>query len=538
MEQLINQEINPLKLLFQSNSDNDGLPDKITDFFPAIVYIYDADTGKLKYINRKITDLLGYSLTDVLAWGNDLMRIVHKDDQENVKGELQKFIALKDNESYSYNARLTDKSGSWKHFRTMGTVLNRDARGRVTSILFIAQDITSEVETEQSKLYRELADYKAMKLENEKFLGYGTWEFDALTGQYFWSEGMYRLYGYDPETDRNRIVVNEALYEKHMEASYFQKQRSFKESVFSRKEKPETVVSEYQIKTNDGTIKQIESSGKLLYDEQGNWIKTIGTSRDITSLRGYQMNLEEKIRDLDRSNKELEEFAYVASHDMNEPLRKITTFIERLESKYKSELGADGKLYLTRISASVENMRHLIDTLLEFSRTARSNQPFESVDLNSIVKEVQSDLELKIEETATTFHIEVLPVIEAVPSQMKQLFDNLLNNSIKFKKAGVHPVITIRCLRLSRRQKEQHHLDANNTWFRIDFADNGIGFEPEYNERIFQIFQRLHGKSEYPGSGIGLAICKKITDQHKGLIYATGKPNNGATFTIILPEHQ
>jgi PAS domain S-box-containing protein len=398
MEQLINQEINPLKLLFQSYGDNDGLPDKITDFFPAIVYIHDANTGKLKYINRKITDLLGYSLADVLAWGNDLMRIVHKDDQDHVNRELQHFYTLQDNESYSYNARLTDKSGTWKHFRTMGTVLNRDARGRVASILFIAQDITSELEN--------------------------------------------------------------------------------------------------------------------------------------------QLNLEEKIRDLDRSNKELEEFAYVASHDMNEPLRKITTFLERLESKYKGELGADGKLYLTRISASVENMRHLIDTLLEFSRTARSHQPFASVDLNGIVKDVQSDLELKIEETATTLHTGVLPAIEAIPSQMKQLFDNLLNNSIKFRKAGVPPVITISCLRLSRRQQEKHHLDAGNTWFRINFADNGIGFEPEYNERIFQIFQRLHGKSEFPGSGIGLAICKKIIDQHKGLIYATGKPDNGATFTIILPEHQ
>ena len=398
MEQLINQEINPLKLLFQSNSDNDGLPDKITDFFPGIVYIYDADTRKLKYINRKITDLLGYSLADVLAWGNDLMRIVHKDDQEYVNGELQHFYTLQDNESYSYNLRLTDKSGTWKHFRTMGTVLNRDARGTVVSILFIAQDITSELEN--------------------------------------------------------------------------------------------------------------------------------------------QLNLEEKIRDLDRSNKELEEFAYVASHDMNEPLRKITTFIERLDNKYKAELGADGKLYLARIAASVENMRHLIDTLLEFSRTTRSNQPFAHVELNSLVKDVQVDLELKIEETATTLHIAALPMIEAIPSQMKQLFDNLINNSIKFRRTGVQPVITIRCLQLTRLQKEQYHLDAGNTWFRIDFADNGIGFEPEYNERIFQIFQRLHGKSEFPGSGIGLAICKKIIDQHKGLIYATGKPDNGATFTIILPEHQ
>ncbi len=664
MEQLINQEINPLKLLFQSNSDNDGFPDKITDFFPAIIYIFDADAKKLKYINRKVTDLLGYTFNDVQTWDNDLMSIVHKDDLENVKNELQKFYALQDDESYSYNARLTHKTGNWKYFRTMGTVLNRDTKGGASSILFIAQDITEEVETgnqfkridelfndtqellkfgvwewsvadnkiswsnglyrilgydpksekdnlhitpefylqhvidadrdkvlynrkdhlihheydlyykihdrngrvkdvrekakvirndknellrvigstiditEQSKLYRDLAAYKAMKQENEQFLDYGTWEYDARMANYFWSDGMYRLYGYNPETDKNKVVVNEALYQKHMDEEHFEKSKAFTEAIIAQKEKPENFVTEYQIKTNDGSLKQIETSGKLFYDNEGKWLKTIGTSRDITRLRLYQSSLEEKIKDLDRSNKELEEFAYVASHDMNEPLRKITTFIERLETKYRSELGADGKLYLTRISASVENMRHLIDTLLEFSRTARSNQPFLQVDLNKILKEVQTDLELKIEETVTTIHTEVLPVIEAIPSQMKQLFDNLLNNSIKFRKPNVDPVINIRCLRLSRRQKEQHHLDTGNTWFKIDFTDNGIGFEPEFNARIFQIFQRLHGKTEYPGSGIGLAICKKIIDQHKGLIYATGESDNGATFTIILPEHQ
>jgi PAS domain S-box-containing protein len=664
MEQLINQEINPLKLLFQSNSYNDGLPDKITDFIPAIVYVYDVDTKKLKYINSKVTDLLGYTYNDVHTWDDNLLCIVHKDDLENVKKELTKFDALRDEESYSYDSRLTHKSGSSKFFRTMGTVLNRDPKGRAATFLFIAQDITGEIETgnqfkridelfndtqellkfgvwewsvpdnkiswsnglykilgydpktekdklhitpefylqhvveadrdkvlynrkdhlahheydlyykifdrngrikdvrekakvfrndkdellrvigstiditEQSQLYRDLAAYKAMKQENEEFLDYGTWEVDARNGHFFWSDGMYRLFGYDPETDKNKIVVNEALYQKHMNEEHFERSRSFLDAIIAKKETPENFVAEYEIKTNDGSIKKIETSGKLFYDNEGQWIKTIGTSRDITRLRLYQSNLEEKIKDLDRSNKELEEFAYVASHDMNEPLRKITTFIERLESKYKSELGADGKLYLTRISASVENMRHLIDTLLEFSRTTRSNQPFVQVNLNGILKEVQTDLELKIEETASTVHMDDLPVIEAIPSQMKQLFDNLLNNSIKFRKPDTLPNINIRCLRLSRRQKEQHHLDTTNNWFKIEFADNGIGFEPEYKDRIFQIFQRLHGKTEYPGSGIGLAICKKIIDQHKGLIYATGEPDNGATFTIILPEHQ
>lgn len=664
MEQLINQEINPLKLLFQSNSVHDGLPEKITDFLPAIVYVYDADAHKLKYINNKLTDMLGYSYNDVQTWDSDLMCMVHKDDQENVKLELQKFNALKDDESYSYNSRLTQKVGPWKYFRTLGTVLNRDTKGRAASILFIAQDITEEIEsgnqfkridelfndtqellrfgvyewnvaenkitwsnglyrilgydpklekdslhitpefylqhvmdadrekvlynrkndlihheydlhykvhdrngrvkdvrekaklirneknellrvigstidvTEQSQLYRDLAAYKAMKQENEEYLGYGTWEVDPRTGVYFWSDGMYRLFGYLPEAEKNKVAVNEALYQKHMNEDDWERSKAWLTELESGTLTPENFISEYTIKTNDGSIKRIESSGKLFYDNNGKWIKTIGTSRDITRIRQYQSSLEDKIKDLDRSNKELEEFAYVASHDMNEPLRKITTFIERLENKYKPELGKDGKLYLNRISASVENMRHLIDTLLEFSRTARSNQPFVQVNLNSLVKEVQTDLELKIEETSTTIHTETLPVIEAIPSQMKQLFDNLLNNAVKFRKTNIHPVINIRCLKLSRRQKETHHLEAGKTWFKIDITDNGIGFEPEYKQRIFQIFQRLHGKTEYPGSGIGLAICKKIIDQHKGVIYATGEPENGATFTIILPEHQ
>jgi PAS domain S-box-containing protein len=664
MEQTINQEINPLKLLFQSTTGNDGIPEKITDFFPAIVYIYDVSSKKLKYINRKITEMLGYTYHDVKAWEDDLMRIVHKEDVDLVRKELEKFHSLHDDESYSYNARLSHKAGGWKYFRTQGTILYRDRKGNASSLLLIAQDITSEVETgskfkrieelfndtqevlkfgvwewdvqenkiiwsnglyrllgydpvtekdqlnitpqfylhhiieedkpkvlhnqkdqlihheydhyykvrdrngrikdvrekakvirnekdellrvigstmdvtEQLQLYRDLAAYKAMKQENEQFLSYGTWEYDAKNNHYFWSDGMYRLFGYDPGSDKNKVAVSESLYRKHMKEEDYEKGKILLTSILNSQEKQEHYSWEYQITTNSGDIKRLETIGKFIYDEDGIWLKTIGTCRDVTPLRQYQLSLEEKVKDLDRSNKELEEFAYVASHDMNEPLRKITTFIERLENKYKSELGADGQLYLTRISASVENMRLLIDTLLEFSRTARSNQPYSQVDLNDILMQVKADLELKIEETVAEIHATGLPVIEAVPSQMKQLFDNLLSNSIKFRQPGKHPYITIRCQKLSKKQKDQWHFDQDKIYYRIDFTDNGIGFEPEYSERIFQIFQRLHGKSEYPGSGIGLAICKKITDQHKGLIYATSEPEKGATFTVILPESQ
>jgi light-regulated signal transduction histidine kinase (bacteriophytochrome) len=261
-------------------------------------------------------------------------------------------------------------------------------------------------------------------------------------------------------------------------------------------------------------------------------------TRDVTPFRNFERDRERSIRELNRSNRELEEFAYVASHDLQEPLRKISTFGERLHAKFSEALGKEGALYLERILASTENMRILIDNLLEFSRATRSSRAFEKVDLNTVMATVKMDLELKIEENNAQIIITSLPKIEAVPSEMKQLFNNLLSNSIKFKKPAVDPVIEIGTEKIGKQEKEKHHLPADKEFFKINIKDNGIGFEEEYAERIFQIFQRLHGKAEYPGSGIGLAICKKIVDNHGGVMYAEGKLGAGATFILILPEKQ
>lgn len=660
------EEINPLKLLFHIWNSGDDLSGKITDLFPAIIYVYDADTKRLKYINRKITEVLGYTYDDIASFDDDLTNIVFKEDLPLVRSELEKFYALHDEESHSYNARLNHKQGTWKYFRTMGSVLSRNEAGKASSMLFIAQDITTEVEsgnkfkrieelfndtqeilkfgvwewdvpenkvvwsnglykllgydpltekdtlnitpefyqqhileedyesvmkqqqqllnqhdydlhyrvrdrhgrikdvrerakvvrdkndklvriigstmdvTEQLQLYRELAEYKAMKQENEEFLEYGTWEYDAVNKKYFWSDGMYRLFGYDPAIARKKVSVSDALYQHHMNGDAWERRMAYQESILTKTldTNDDHYSWEYEITCANGTIKIIETFGKLIYDSSGTWIKSIGTTRDITKLHQYRHNLEEKVKDLDRSNKELEEFAYVASHDMNEPLRKITTFVERLETKHRNDLGTEGKLYLDRIAASVENMRLLIDTLLEFSRTARSTHPFEKVNLNTVLAEVKANLDLKIEESHTEITATDLPVIEAVRPQMKQLFDNLLNNSIKFRKPDHASKIIIKGERLSKKQQDELHLSADKNYYKITVTDNGIGFEPEYSERIFQVFQRLHGKAEYPGSGIGLAICKKITDHHKGIIFATGLPDDGSTFTVILPERQ
>jgi light-regulated signal transduction histidine kinase (bacteriophytochrome) len=295
---------------------------------------------------------------------------------------------------------------------------------------------------------------------------------------------------------------------------------------------------ETSIITKDGIRKQLETYAKIIHDAEGNIDKIIGTTRDVTPLRKYEISLEEKIQELNRSNKELEEFAYIASHDLQEPLRKLTTFTERLQTKFNDRLGQDGLVYLERIRVATENMRILIENLLEFSRTARSTHLFEYQDLSLLLETVKSDLELKIEESGTRINNRKLPSIECIPSQIKQLFDNLLNNSIKFKNKEKQCVINVSSSTLSKPEKDALHLPIDKNYFKIVVQDNGIGFEEEYTERIFQIFQRLHGKSEYPGSGIGLAICKKIVDNHNGLIHAEGIPDEGATFTIVFPERQ
>lgn len=246
----------------------------------------------------------------------------------------------------------------------------------------------------------------------------------------------------------------------------------------------------------------------------------------------------EMISELQRSNKELEEFAYVASHDLQEPLRKISTFSGRLLEKFEESIDEEGKLYLGRILASAENMRLLIDNLLEFSRISRVGQQFTNVNLNFVMMQIRNEFDLIIDETQARFQIEKLPDVEGSASLLKQLFSNIVNNAIKFRKAGVPPEIVIKAMPVSAAEKQQMRLQNGLAYQKILVCDNGIGFESEYATRIFQIFQRLHGKSEYPGSGIGLAICRKITDHHHGLIFAENIEGQGACFTIILPERQ
>ena len=398
----------------------------------------------------------------------------------------------------------------------------------------VMSGVTCDI-TGLTKMNSDLITYKEMIMEREDFLNQGSWETNLKTGETSWSKGMFRIFGYESEEEMAATKVTSTLHMSHMEPEELENHKHNWAQVLNEQS---SYLREAPILTQQGRHKHVETYGKIIRDKDGTPLKVIGSTKDVTSLREYKNSLEEKITELNHRNTELEGFAYIASHDLQEPLRKLTAFSERLLSKFRNLLGDEGQLYLDRIAASTENMRTLIDNLLEFSRTARSSKHFSRRNLMQLFREAQSDLELKIEESKAVINVDPLPELEVIPSQIVRLFGNLLSNSFKFKRADRSLVITVTCGKLSNQEKKTHNLKNTQDYYRLAFADNGIGFEGEYAERIFQMFQRLHGKHEYPGSGIGLAICKKIVENHNGIIYAEGEVNAGSVFTVILPENQ
>lgn len=243
----------------------------------------------------------------------------------------------------------------------------------------------------------------------------------------------------------------------------------------------------------------------------------------------------EKNEELVRSNQELQQFAQIASHDLQEPLRKIQTFGDRLRTKCGDALDEVGKDYLGRMQGAAERMQTLIQDLLSYARVTSKGQPFQPVDLQNIVQGVLSDLEIRLETTGGRVNLDTLPRIEADPLQMRQLFQNLIGNALKYHKPNVPPIVKVSAQHIEGNLNLSPEASTGERCWQIVVEDNGIGFEQEYEERIFAMFQRLHGRGEYEGTGVGLAICRKIIERHGGTITAKGVPEQGSTFTITFP---
>ncbi|MBB1283191.1 hypothetical protein HRH25_02315 [Flavisolibacter sp. BT320] len=292
----------------------------------------------------------------------------------------------------------------------------------------------------------------------------------------------------------------------------------------------EPFVMRYQMQSTGNWLELTVS--KLDYDH------LIQIFTDVTPIREAELKLEQTVEELRRSNGNLEEFTRAASHDLKEPIRKIHFFTERLKTALSDKLPEAEANLLHRIEIASARMNLLVDDLLAYAQLSSGSLLQEEVDLNQKIKTILSDLELMIAEKEAVVEVEPLPIVKGYRRQLQQLFQNLVSNAIKYNQPGVKPVVQIRSKKMTGAESglEVQPEDSEKEFYQISVTDNGVGFEQQYADRIFQVFTRLHGNSEYQGTGVGLAIAKKVVDNHGGYISAESSPGEGATFRVLLPE--
>lgn len=418
----------------------------------------------------------------------------------------------------------------------------RDENGKIYGVINTGLEVTEQVIARQK-----LAEAEQTLLNAIEVAKLGAWQTNILTGETTFSDRIKEWFGGTPEKPLSvkqvlSCVTDPSIIHNAVAAAMIPGSDG-------------NMNIEYEIRSDkSGQRRIMHTVAKVFFDDTGAPYLIIGTTRDITTQKRVQQDLENEVhartRELSKANKELkeanqnleivnknlEQFAYVTSHDLQEPLRKIKIFSDILQTRSEVALTNFTKKYLDKIASSVDRMSALITDLLNFSRTDKSGNAFVTTDLNAIIEEVKEDFELAIRDKQVMLNVPPLMQIEAIPLEMRQLFFNLIGNAIKFARKDIRPVINISGRILTAEEvAADESLNPQLSWYAIDVCDNGIGFDPRYADQIFTIFQRLHTREVYSGTGIGLALCQKVVNNHQGKIFATGEENKGACFFIILP---
>lgn len=397
----------------------------------------------------------------------------------------------------------------------------------LTFILLAYRQISKDIE--RLKVYnKKLLISSGLMAESEAIGKFSTWQWDLDTNKIDYSENQFRLLGFQPNAfipDRDTFL--DFVHPEDKEAI-----AESMEGIINNKELPFIY---YKIIQPNNEIRYFKSTGKLLVDKHGSKI-LLGINFDITDEHLLNIKLKERNSELEKSNQELASFNHVASHDLQEPLRKIQTFISRISDADKAVLSDNAKDYISKIETSAKRMRVLIDDLLLFSKTNTTKKEFIKSDLNELIENAKLELAVIIDEKKGNFKIDKLPKLKVIPYQIEQLFINLIGNSLKYSQSGIAPQINIGCDKILSTEYPEILDQSIKKFYKITFTDNGMGFDPQFKDNIFVLFQRLHSKTDYPGTGIGLAICKKIVENHKGHITADSEPNHGSVFTVFLPE--
>ena len=388
-------------------------------------------------------------------------------------------------------------------------------------IILFSKDVTREKKNEEHLFIQ-----NRLLLEAEHVANIGSFRWNLGKEEIKYSENVYRMFGFEPKEldskyDRLLAFVHPNDIDKVKD--------SFHQARIS-KTKTDLV---FRIYTKSNDLKYMNTIGEC-YQKEGNRYM-VGVIRDVTKQIEAESKLQAKNAELKRTNSDLEAFNRVASHDLQEPLRKIQMFVSRLNEEEKDSMSLRSQGYLEKVKSSSNRMRNLINNLLSYSKVDEVEEQPKRIDLNDVLISALDDLGERIDDMGAEVSSDALPVVNGVQFQLEQLFANLIGNSLKYVKKETRAKIQIKSKIISRNEIPTELLSFGGNFVKLQFIDNGIGFEKKYEEKIFEIFQRLHGKNEFSGTGLGLSICKKIVQSHNGIIQAKGELDKGAEFTIYLP---
>jgi PAS domain S-box-containing protein len=471
---------------------------------------------ELLYINSKIEDITGDAPNTIIGTrASKTFPTIFK------TGVFEKMVnCIETGKTTQYETKY-ETDGKTSSFSATAAKLN-------DGVTITTRDNTAEKETERNlkELNEQLAIQNSIFVDAESVADIGSYVWYLDTGTANISDNFYRILGHEPQSfEVSFDSYREFVHTDDLEIYDQMGSETFKTG--------KSVIDVYRIKTKHGKTKHLQLNGHVT-EKDGRKV-SVGVVQDISKRIRAEQKLKNQNEALKRSNTELESFNRVASHDLQEPMRKIQMFISRIADKELDKLSGKGRTYFVKINSSANRMQTLIKYLLSYSRINKDKQTFFPVSLNEVVDKVLDDLDERITEYGVEITVDELPTIKAIPFQMEQLFNNLLSNAIKYGNASETPKISVHCKKLSKKDITDDFDKKRKSYFQLSFIDNGIGFDQANAKKIFGLFERLHQRHQYSGTGIGLAICKKIVDNHKGHIVAESQLGKGATFRVYLP---
>lgn len=459
---------------------------------------------------------------------------VHPDDRSKLQTAIETSFKTGNFECEYRYLKNNKKKTIWSR-----GIVSFDQTGKPLGMKGTLMDVT-----ERHKIVERLQQSEELHKQAQALTHLGNWSWVVGQEKVVWSDEMYRIHGIEPQSE-------EITFERFLSFVHPEDKEKRREDINRSLQSHLVEENHFRIKLANGQIKVLRARGEVVIGNDNSSLKMVGTCQDITHefllnqelkareeyLASLNLSLEQKNQELIRSNKELESFNFIASHDLQEPLRKIRVYCSRILEHEKEQFPAASAKFLEKINDASVRMQKLIDDFLSFSQAVSISQNFEPVDLGALLEEVRSELLEVIEEKKAVIESSPLPVVNVIQFQFKQLLLNLIGNSLKYCDKNIAPHISVAGTVIPGAVllAEEATASGEKTYFKLTIADNGIGFEQKYATRIFELFQRLHTRDKYSGTGIGLAICKKIADNHMGFIKATGKPEAGAVFTVYIP---